>query len=112
MTEADIYSRLAGLAEGKEYPYVAPFEGGCPSPPWLVFSLYSTISGDVLSGQAESTVAVQIDVYAATVGQARHIRGQALLALKPLRPVRVSQLNGYETTTRLYRATLEVSITQ
>ncbi|EHX8526182.1 HK97 gp10 family phage protein, partial [Escherichia coli] len=61
------------------YPYVVPLLDGRPSValPWVVFSLISSVSADVMGGQAESSVSVQIDVYAGTVTQARQIRQDA-----------------------------------
>ncbi len=49
--------------------------------PWVVFSLISSVSADVMGGQAESSVSVQIDVYAGTVTQARQIRQDAREAI-------------------------------
>ncbi|EPC0779533.1 TPA: DUF3168 domain-containing protein, partial [Escherichia coli] len=68
MTEADLYPYLAHLAGGQVYPYVVPLLDGRPSValPWVVFSLISSVSADVMGGQAESSVSVQIDVYAGT----------------------------------------------
>ncbi|MCM4979722.1 hypothetical protein MMN74_26525, partial [Escherichia coli] len=69
MTEADLYPHLAHLAGGQVYPYVVPLLDGRPSValPWVVFSLISSVSADVMGGQAESSVSVQIDVYAGTM---------------------------------------------
>ncbi|BBC50216.1 phage host specificity protein [Escherichia coli O157:H7] len=63
MTEADLYPHLAHLAGGQVYPYVVPLLDGRPSValPWVVFSLISSVSADVMGGQAESSVSVQID---------------------------------------------------
>ncbi|HCS3519822.1 TPA: DUF3168 domain-containing protein, partial [Shigella flexneri] len=83
MTEADLYPHLAHLAGGQVSPYVAPLLDGRPSValPWVVFSLISSVSADVMGGQAESSVSVQIDVYAGTVTQARQIRQDAREAI-------------------------------
>ncbi len=58
MTEADLYPHLAHLAGGQVYPYVVPLLDGRPSValPWVVFSLISSVSADVMGGQAESSV--------------------------------------------------------
>ncbi|ENZ5585361.1 hypothetical protein ACGWOR_005312, partial [Escherichia coli] len=39
------------------YPYVVPLLDGRPSValPWVVFSLISSVSADVMGGQAESS---------------------------------------------------------
>ncbi len=57
MTEADLYPHLAHLAGGQVYPYVVPLLDGRPSValPWVVFSLISSVSADVMGGQAESS---------------------------------------------------------
>lgn len=91
MTEADLYPHLAHLAGGQVYPYVVPLLDGRPSValPWVVFSLISSVSADVMGGQAESSVSVQIDVYAGTVTQARQIRQDAREAIMLLAPASV-----------------------
>jgi hypothetical protein len=65
VNEDNIYALLS-LAEGRVYPYVAPLgSDGKPSvsPPWIIFSIVDDVSADVLCGQAESRVSVQVDVY-------------------------------------------------
>lgn len=114
MTEDDIYPFLAPLASGNVYPYVAPLgDDGQPSisPPWVIFSIISDVSADVLCGQAESGISVQVDVYALTISEAREIRDMALNAVKPLNPTNVTKIPGYEPDKRYYRASLEFQIT-
>ncbi len=79
------------------YPYVVPLLDGRPSValPWVVFSLISSVSADVMGGQAESSVSVQIDVYAGTVTQARQIRQDAREAIMLLAPGSVSEMQDY-----------------
>ncbi len=89
MTEDDLYPLLASLAGGQVYPYVAPLgSDGQPSvaAPWVVFSIISDVAADVLCGQAESAVSVQVDVYSSTITEARTIRDAALDALRVLKP--------------------------
>lgn len=107
MTEADLYPHLAHLAGGQVYPYVVPLLDGRPSValPWVVFSLISSVSADVMGGQAESSVSVQIDVYAGTVTQARQIRQDAREAIMLLAPGSVSEMQDYIPENRCYRAT-------
>ncbi|WP_434223359.1 hypothetical protein [Xenorhabdus bakwenae] len=81
------------------------------APPWCVFSLYS-IDRDVLSGQAESLTTLQVDVYALTIDEARGVRDRARLSLAGLHPTELSETNGYESDTALYRATLECQLWQ
>ncbi len=90
------------------YPYVVPLLDGRPSValPWVVFSLISSVSADVMGGQAESSVSVQIDVYAGTVTQARQIRQDAREAIMLLAPGSVSEMQDYIPENRCYRATL------
>ena len=114
MTEDDLYPLLAPLAGGQVYPYVAPLGGdGKPSvsPPWIIFSIVSDVSTDVLCGQAESRVSVQVDVYSATITESRSLRGLSLASLKPLNPTEVVKISGYEPDYRLYRATLDFKVT-
>ncbi len=89
------------------YPYVVPLLDGRPSValPWVVFSLISSVSADVMGGQAESSVSVQIDVYAGTVTQARQIRQDAREAIMLLAPGSVSEMQDYIPENRCYRAT-------
>lgn len=113
MTESDIYPLIAHLASGQVYPYVAPLNAtGTPSisPPWVIFSLPTNVSSDVLCGQAESRVSIQIDVYSKTIDEARTIREQALELLLPLGLAEISKLPSYEPDTKLHRATLECSV--
>ncbi len=95
------------------YPYVVPLLDGRPSValPWVVFSLISSVSADVMGGQAESSVSVQIDVYAGTVTQARQIRQDAREAIMLLAPGSVSEMQDYIPENRCYRATLEFQVT-
>lgn len=112
MREAKLYSLLSGLADGQVYPYVVPMTDGRPSvfPPWLVFSVVSDAASDVLNGQAESRIAVQIDVWATTPDGADGIREQALDAVRELAPSVISKTQGYDPDSRLSRATLEFQV--
>lgn len=113
MNEEDIYRLLAPLAGGQVFQYVAPAEynGQAIRPPWVVFSIVSDVSADVLCGQAESSVSVQIDAWALTMKEARTLRDMALEAVRPLKPSRVTRIPSYEPETRLHRATLEFQVT-
>ncbi|HED5889123.1 TPA: DUF3168 domain-containing protein [Salmonella enterica] len=104
MTEAQIFSLLSGLAGGRVYPYVAPLS---TPPPWVVFSLPSDVMADTFAGAAESTIAIQVDVYASTPDEAREIRDQAITALTPMGIGNIKKIPGYEPDTLLYRATLD-----
>lgn len=114
MNEDDIYALLSPLAEGRVYPYVAPLGSDgklSVSPPWIVFSIVSDICSDVLCGQAESRVSVQVDAYSTTITESRNLRDLALASLKPLNPTEVVKIPGYEPYYRLYRATLDFKVT-
>lgn len=111
MTEADVYTLLADLADGQIFPYVVPLDNqGRPAipPPWAVFSFVSHVSADTFAGEAETANRLQIDVYARTLAEAREIRTAAATALSPLAPGDFMRLQGYDSATALYRATLEV----
>ena len=114
MTEADIFPLLSSLAGGQVFPYVVPLNAtGEPevTAPWLVFSLVSQVAADVLCGPAETSTSVQVDVYASTIDEARDIRSKAMTALAPLGTTQQMRTQGYESDPRLYRATVEVVIT-
>jgi len=114
VNEDDIYALLSPLAEGRVYPYVAPLSNdGKPSvsPPWIIYSIVSDVSADVLCGQAENRVSVQVDVYSTTITESRDLRDLALASLKPLNPTEVVKIPGYEPDYRLYRATLDFKVT-
>lgn len=114
LTESDVYPLLKDLAGGRVYPYVVKLTPeGVPAvdPPWLVFSIISQAVSDVLCGPAESASAVQIDVWARTLAEARAIRSQAADALKPLAPSQLQLMQELDETTGLSRAMLEVQIT-
>ncbi len=63
------------------------------------------------SGQAESSVSVQIDVYARTITEARQIRQAAREAVLVLAPESVSEMQDYIPENRCHRATMEFQIT-
>lgn len=107
MMEADVYPLIGSLAGGSVFPYVAP---SGTSPPWVIFLLPTSVSGDVLCGQAETANTLQIDAWAQSVDEARAIRNQIREAIAPLKPVSLNESNDYEPDTSLYRATLEVQI--
>ncbi len=88
MTRPDLYPHLARLPAGRCTRMWSPLLDGRPSValPWVVFSLISSVSADVMGGRAESSVSVQIDVYAGTVTQARQIRQDAREAIMLLAP--------------------------
>lgn len=114
MTEDDLYLLLRPLAGGQVYPYVAPLgSDGQPSisPPLIIFSIVDDVSADVLCGQAESRVSVQVDVYSTSIAESRSLRDLALSSLKPLNPTEVVKIHGYEPDRRLYRATLDFKVT-
>lgn len=114
MTEDDLYPLLAQLAGGQVYPYVAPLgSDGKPSvsPPWVIFSIITDVAADVMCGQAESGVSVQIDVYSLTIKEAREIRESALSAIQPLNPENIVKMPRYEPFRRLHRATVEFRVT-
>lgn len=110
--KATLYSLLSQLAGGQVYPYVVPLTEGKPavSPPWLVFSVVSDTASDVLDGQAESRITVQIDVWATVPDDADDIREQALDAVRQLVPSVISKTQGYDPDSRLSRATLEFQV--
>lgn len=115
MTEADVYSLIGALADGQVYPDIAPLnESGEPAiaPPWITFTLVSQVYGDTFCDVAEETSALQVDVYAQTVDEARALRDEVAAALVPLQFTQMNKTGGYEPETRLRRATLEVSIQQ
>ncbi|MBW7696150.1 tail completion protein gp17 [Enterobacter kobei] len=114
MTEDDLYPLLAPLAGGQVYPYVAPLgSDGKPSvsPPWVIFSIITDVAADVLCGQAESAVSVQVDVYSTSIAESRSLRDLVLASLEPLTPTEVVKIPGYEPDYRLYRATLDFKVT-
>ncbi|HBQ1255981.1 TPA: DUF3168 domain-containing protein [Klebsiella pneumoniae] len=113
MTEDNIYPLLSSLADGRVYPYVVPLEkDGSPSvpSPYVIVSFPSDVSGDVFCGPAESTLRIQVDVWAKSGVEARAIRAQALENLMVLSPTEITRIPGYDTTTKLYRATLEITV--
>lgn len=114
MTEADVYPLIKHLAGGQVYPYVAPqkLDGSGPaiSPPWVVFSLPTNVSDDVMDGQSASASMLQIDVYARTIDEARTIRREVRTLIKSLSLVHMNEITGFEPDTSLYRALLEVQV--
>ncbi|HBX0049575.1 TPA: DUF3168 domain-containing protein, partial [Klebsiella pneumoniae] len=106
MTEDDLYDLLSPLAEGRVYPYVVSLgSDGLPDvpAPYIIFSIPTDVAGDVFCGQAESTLRIQVDVWAETNDEARALRLDALARLQVLSPVEVTKIPGYDTTTHLHR---------
>lgn len=115
MNEADVYALIGALADGQVYPGVVPLNSqGEPAvaPPWITFTLVDQVYGDTLCGPAEEDTALQVDVYASSVDEARALREQAIVALTPLGFTRLSKTGGYEPETGLRRATAEVHVLQ
>ncbi|WP_367165917.1 DUF3168 domain-containing protein [Kosakonia cowanii] len=115
MTEADVYALIGALAYGQVYPGVVPLNSqGEPAvaPPWVIFTLVDQVYGDTLCGPAEEDTALQVDVYASSVDEARALREEAIAALTPLGFTRMSKTGGYEPDTGLRRATVEVHVLQ
>lgn len=115
MTEADVYALIGALADGQVYPGVVPLNSkGEPAvaPPWVIFTLVDQVYGDTLCGPAEEDTALQVDVYASSVDEARALREEAIAALTPLGFTRMSKTGGYEPETGLRRATAEVHVLQ
>ncbi|VTN74414.1 Protein of uncharacterised function (DUF3168) [Klebsiella variicola] len=112
MTEDDLYDLLSPLADGRVYPYVVSLGSGLPDvpAPYIIFSIPTDVAGDVFCGQAESTLRIQVDVWAETNDEARALRLDALARLQVLSPVEVTKIPGYDTTTHLHRATLEITV--
>ncbi|WP_140920887.1 tail completion protein gp17 [Limnobaculum xujianqingii] len=113
MTEADVYSRIADLADQKVYPYVVKLNAaGEPavSPPWVIFSIISQNPADVLCGTAEEWNSLQIDVYSNKLAESRAIRAKVIKALSSLSLTDQQLLQGYDSETGLYRATLDTRI--
>ncbi|EKN6080301.1 DUF3168 domain-containing protein [Yersinia enterocolitica] len=114
MTEADIYPLIKNLVGGQVYPCIAPQKpdgsGAEISPPWVVFSLPSNVSDDVIDGQAATASMLQIDAYARTIDEARAIRREVRALIEPLSPVQMSEITNFEPDTSLFRALLEVQV--
>ena len=95
MTEDDLYDLLSPLADGRVYPYVVSLgSDGLPDvpAPYIIFSIPTDVSGDVFCGQAESTLRIQVDVWAETNDEARALRLDALARLQVLSPVEVTKI--------------------
>ena len=113
MTEDDIYALLSTLAGGQVYPYVVPLnKTGEPdiTPPWIVFSLPSEVSADTFCGPSETSITIQVDIYAKRIKDARALRDQVVEKLASLGLENLSKFPGYEPENQLHRATLEASI--
>ncbi|NYA43142.1 DUF3168 domain-containing protein [Serratia fonticola] len=113
MTEADLKTLLKPLVGGQAYPYVVKLTPkGKPAvePPWIIYTVPDEQRGDVFCGTAETASMVQIDVYAASIDEAKDIREQAEAAVSPLLPAEVHLFSGHEPDTGLFRASLEFKV--
>ncbi len=111
MTEDDLYGLPSPLADGRVYPYVVSLgSDGLPDvpAPYIIFSIPTDVAGDVFCGQ-----------------QSRHCAFRLMYGLKRMTkpgryagcphacrffPCRGDQNSGYDTTTHLHRATLEITV--
>lgn len=107
--ESELYNSLSNFIDGRIYPSVAPIG---TETPYLVFIVPSKVNGDVLCGQAEKRISIQIDIYDKSLFKANELLGDALELLSHLEPESVIELSGYEPDTELHRATVEFSITR
>ena len=107
--ESELYTALSRFIDGRVFPSVAPLG---TKTPYLVFIVPSKVSGDVLCGQAEKRISIQIDIYDKSLFTANELLGDVLELLLHLELESVIELSGYEPDTELHRATLEFSITR
>lgn len=107
--ESELYTTLSGFIDGRVYPSVAPLGTATP---YLIFIVPSKVNGDVLCGQAEKRISIQIDIYDKSLVSANELLNDAFTLLSSFEPESVIELSGYEPDTELHRATLEFSITR
>ena len=107
MIQVEIYQAIEALAEGRVHALVAPQGTAIP---YLVHSLPSRTSDDAIEGMGATRANVQLDAYAASQLEADELLEAAIDALDPLDPSGLMQLQDYETDTRLYRATAQLTI--
>ncbi|AKJ41552.1 DUF3168 domain-containing protein [Pragia fontium] len=109
MIEETIYQALKSLAEGNVYLSVAPLGA---VPPYLIYSVPTKRRADVLTGQSESYLSIQIDAYDLTLMSVTYLIEEALRHLKYLAPTDISEFSVYESETNLHRRTAEFRVIQ
>lgn len=111
MIEADILPYLDSVLPDKVFSSIVPLESPPIKPPWCILSIYR-IDSDVLSGQAEQMINIQIDVYCDTLRAARELMVKIRSAIKPLYPTNITERPTYEPDEKLRRITLECQVWQ
>lgn len=109
MIEETIFQALSPITQGRVFPLIAPM--GTPSP-YIVYSAVSNNRGDVLCGTAEQKTSIQIDVYDKSLFLAKKLLSEISENISFLDPFQITELQGYESDTELYRATLDFLIIQ
>lgn len=104
MIQSQIYDRISNMCEGRVFHLLAEQQA---DPPYIVFTVISHITEDVLCGIAEQYVRIQIDVYATKFTDAGEIIEEVMDRLSDLKPGEISTLTDKETDTNLYRVTKE-----
>lgn len=89
------------------YWLVAPLKTPAP---YVVYSVPVESDSDVLCGQAETRVSIQIDCYSLKLIEAKELSQQAQSLLSKFYPADIMRLTGYEPDTKLSRTTVELSI--
>ncbi|MCS5452498.1 hypothetical protein ACJVQT_23260 [Enterobacter huaxiensis] len=79
-------------------------------PPFMVYTLVSDITADVLCGLNETTSTIQLDSYAYSPVDAKKAALKALGKLSILSPFRVNSSGSFEEETKLFRYQMEFSV--
>lgn len=79
-------------------------------PPFMVYTVISEVTADVLCGQNDTTSTIQLDSYSTSPLIAKVHALKALEQLKPLAPATVNGSGSFEEETKLFRYQMEFSV--
>lgn len=116
MIERDLFNTLVEevvAVDGRVYPNIMPQNCVKPS---MVYTIISEIDRATMSGWCSdsSKIRIQIDLYAEDYAQTKEIKESIKIALKSFKhPVSsITNRDGFEPDTELYREIIECTITK
>jgi hypothetical protein len=110
--EADLFTALTSIVDGRVFPENFPQEDYRPIWPAIRYSLVSVTEPIALCGDTQDEAPdtrVQLDLVAPTFAEARALRLEILTAMAAFLPpaIKENDFSGFDHTTKTYRVTLD-----
>lgn len=102
-----IFQHLQDALKGKVFNNQAPVQ---VEPPYVIFTVVSEVSDDVMMGESYDEIIIQVDAYSLDKKQSNSVIRDCLTTLKPLCPFDIHRDYSKEFDTNLYRANMECTI--